>query len=974
MTWVQWIPPSRGARLPDERNLRPRANPSGKKVLLVLTPWASPYFPGLSVALLRSALRRQGIACDVFYANLLFSRVIDGDPLYEEQLSKGSYAEIAFTPYYFDSSIDDSVGTLHRNFRHLSKDAAPWRRLLDRTGTFLERCMSEVPWQQYDIVGFSLMFQQTLSSLALARRIKQAHPGITIVFGGPTCAAPMGREFIRSFPEVDYVVQGEADEAIVAIIRSIREQPEAPMPVPGVISRRVRPDGTPQLVESGPPRPVRQMDDLPIPDYGPYFEQVEQHQLTHFDPYLFVENSRGCWWGEKHHCTFCGIDDEFMAFRTKSPDRILDELATLSRRHRRTSFLTADNILHHRFYTTLLPRIKELRQKEGYDFTLFFELKSNITRGHARLLREAGVVQVQPGIESFSDRILGLMDKGSTGIQQLFALKSFAEVDIAPIWNIIYMNPNERPEDYRGMLDMIPAMHHLPPLPKQGLVQMLLQRYNPYFERPDQHGIRDIRAQAFYRELFPRDDIDFEHIAFFFDYDRSALGTPDLAAVHRELSQALDTWREHHIPDSLLQFRGPGFVEIVDRRAWLNGDGGWHAGTTRHYVLEGLAADIFVYCDSIRPEASIFSEFGERASEEEIRRTLDGLLARRVIYRAEQGRYVNLPLLKNRTARYLGTARDHYLGSGQQAIAGPLQKDAAAVRRRRPRGWEPLRVPVSVPSNSVETWVEQLVAESRRHRTVFLDLVGHVFSRGCCRTLLPALAARQTQEGIGLSLRCTITADLTREDVEHLEEAGVAVVRLPMDGASADGGPPLLGSVVDRVELLRRLAEAGMEVQWDINPDLPGTSPDERLETAALVEGLMHLPPPSPISAGDGDDAERAALAAAVEKWNAGYAPDMLTYSQGPQFVRVLDARRRPNESGEGGGDRVVTLGGAQAAIFQYCTERRTWPELLARFAAEHSARQLEEFMAMLTRIGFACSTGGAYISLPEHRKIVGIG
>jgi ribosomal peptide maturation radical SAM protein 1 len=970
MTWVEWIPPGRGRSGPAERHAQPRPT-TDRKVLLVLTPWASPYFPGLSVALLRSVLNRAGIACDLFYANLLFSKIVDGDPLYEEQLSKGSYAEMAFTPYYFDSSIDSAVDTLHRHFRPLTADAAPWRRLLQHSGTFLDHCMSAVRWEDYDIVGFSLMFQQTLCSLALARRIKQRYPHITIVFGGPTCAAPMGREFIRSFPEVDYVVMGEADEAIVPIVRSIREQPGT-MPVPGVLYRRARPDGgAPEVVETGHPRPVHRMDDLPIPDYTPYFEQVEQHQLTHFDPYLFVENSRGCWWGEKHHCTFCGIDDEFMGFRTKSPDRILDELVTLSRRHKRTSFLTADNILHHRFYTTLLPRIKDLREKAGYDFTMFFELKSNITRSHARLLREAGVVQVQPGIESFSDRILGLMDKGTTGIQQLFALRSFAEFDIAPIWNIIYMNPNERPEDYRGMLDMIPAMHHLPPLPKQGLVQMLLQRYNPYFERPDDHGVRDIRAQGFYRELFPRDDINFQDLAFFFDYDRTALGTPALGAVHRELSQALDTWRAYHVPDSLLQFRGPGFVEIVDRRAWRNGDGGWHAGDTRHYVLHGLPADVLTYCDTIRTEPAIVAEFQDRAGEGEVRAALDELLARRVIYRAEQGRHVSLPLLKSRAARYLGTAREQYQPT--DGIAGPLKKGAAPARQR-PARWEPPRAQVCTRAGSAEEWVDQLVEEARRHRTVFLDVVGQVLDPPCARALLPALAARQAQEGIGLSLRCAIGPDLTRDEVQLIADAGIGVVRLPMDEAPGDGSErPLLAAVLQRIQLLRLLAEARVDVEWDLNPELPGTSPEEAAAVAGLLESLGHLPPPSRLPPGEGEG-PRAHLAAAVDRWHECYGPDTLTYSQGPEFVRILDARRRWRESEAPAGDRLVTLSGAQAAIFQYCTERRTRAQVLARFGREHTIRQLDEFLAMLSRMGYACTADGTCLSLPVHRKIVGIG
>jgi ribosomal peptide maturation radical SAM protein 1 len=636
-----------------------------RRVLLVLPPWASPYFPGLSVALLRSLLIQEQIPCDIFYANLLFSKTIDGNPLYEEQLSKDSYAELAFTPFYFDVSTAQAADTLRAHFDGPAMKPLglePWTKLYEQVEEFMNLCMASVNWDDYDIVGFSLMFQQTLSSLAIARRIREAHPSIKIIFGGPGCAAPMGQELLRSFAEIDYVVMGEADTTIAPLVREIRKHSGGVIETPGVVYRT----SAGQIAESGSAKPFFKLDNLPIPDYGPYFEQVEKLKLTHFDSYLYIENSRGCWWGEKHHCTFCGIDDDFMVYRSKSTERILEEILTLSRAHRRTSFLTADNILDHRYYKTLLPRLKQLREEEGYDFTFFFELKSNLTREHARLLHGAGVSQVQPGIESFSDNLLQLMDKGSTGIQQLQALKYLAEFNIQPIWNIIYMNPNERAEDYSSMIEMVPFMHHLPPLEETGQVQMLLQRFNMYFEYPEQHGITNIRPQAFYKDLFPREDIDLERLAFFFDYDREKLMADDLQAVHAGLLRAMAEWRECYVRDSLLQTRGPGFVEITDRRKWPvngkenkhgNGNGNGNGSKApRTIMLDGLAAAVFLECDRVRGESELLKAFAGQAESDEVLRILGELVAQRLVYRSPRRRYLNLPLLKDRNERFMVSA------------------------------------------------------------------------------------------------------------------------------------------------------------------------------------------------------------------------------------------------------------------------------------------------------------------------------
>src|SRR6185312_11348545 len=47
--------------------------------------------------------------------------------------------------------------------------------------------------------------------------------------------------------------------------------------------------------------------DLPYPDHSDFFRDFEAssiHSLVVTE--VTMETSRGCWWGQKHHCTFCG--------------------------------------------------------------------------------------------------------------------------------------------------------------------------------------------------------------------------------------------------------------------------------------------------------------------------------------------------------------------------------------------------------------------------------------------------------------------------------------------------------------------------------------------------------------------------------------------------------------------------------------------------------------------------------------------
>src|SRR5207249_1451963 len=137
------------------------------------------------------------------------------------------------------------------------------------------------------------------------------------------------------------------------------------------------------------------------------------------------------------------------------------------------------------------PVLARERGGDEHDLTFFYEVKSNLKREHLRLLSQAGVRIVQPGIESFSDHVLGLMDKGAIGIQQIQFLRWCDEFGIAPAYNIIVHNPGELAEDYRDMRDLIPFLRHI--TPPASVNRMMLQRFSPYFERPHQNGITNIR-------------------------------------------------------------------------------------------------------------------------------------------------------------------------------------------------------------------------------------------------------------------------------------------------------------------------------------------------------------------------------------------------------------------------------------------------------------------------------------------------
>src|SRR5262249_9527274 len=194
------------------------------------------------------------------------------------------------------------------------------------------------------VVGFTSSFHQHVPSLALAKRLKQARPECVIVMGGANCEGPMGAETARQFPFIDAVVSGEGDIVFPELVR--RALDGRPLEgLPGVFTSANATAALTTGARAAAPM-VQDMDSLPIPDFSDYFEEFARSRYARgWQPGLFFESSRGCWWGERMHCTFCGLNGSTMAYRSKSAARALEELAPVTERQPGCDVQGSDNVL-----------------------------------------------------------------------------------------------------------------------------------------------------------------------------------------------------------------------------------------------------------------------------------------------------------------------------------------------------------------------------------------------------------------------------------------------------------------------------------------------------------------------------------------------------------------------------------------------------------------------------------------------------
>lgn len=493
---------------------------------------------------------------------------------------------------------DWRLAELRRHAVDSDFDLALAERMRLLAGPFVEQAATEILSREPEVVGFTTTFMQTVPSLAVARALKRRRPAVRTVFGGANCEGPMGRAVHRNHAFVDFVVRGEGEVALPALLTHL-EASTPPSDVPGLCwwddARSV---ANPEPSHSVPPALI------PMPSYDEWFAVVARSPVQEYiSPYLYVEGSRGCWWGEKHQCTFCGLNGSFINFRSKPAERFWHELSYLVKRHKILDIMTADNIIDMAYYRDLLPRLAEA----GWDLRLQYEAKANVQHDQIGLLAAAGVCAVQYGIENLNSRVLKIMDKGVTGGANVRVMRDSEDHHITVRWNYLYGFPGEEVADYLPVIAQIPALVHLQP--PTGATRIALERFSPYFERPEL-GFERRRPLPFYRYVYDLPEAELADLAYYFECDDHGIS----GQVEQDLDDAIERWRRDYPASSLFRVDGPGeSLTVRDRRR------GW---PVRDHVLSGWIRVAYEALDRPRTATSLHAYLAEHGHDVELAEVL----------------------------------------------------------------------------------------------------------------------------------------------------------------------------------------------------------------------------------------------------------------------------------------------------------------------------------------------------------------
>jgi ribosomal peptide maturation radical SAM protein 1 len=486
------------------------------------------------------------------------------------------------------------------------------------------------------LVGFTTTFEQNLASLSLARRVKEHFPSIPIVFGGANCEGEMGVTLHRLFPFIDYVCSGEGDIAFPQLARQILHD----RPVGDIAGFTRRLDG--QTVSSQHSAPVVDMDALPLPNYDDYMVQRSGMSAdASLAPQLLIETSRGCWWGEKSHCTFCGLNGLTMKFRVKSADRAFDEIMALVERYPTTRLAAVDNIMDLRYFRDLLPRLVDL----GLQLDLFYETKANLRKDQVRLFREAGIGQIQPGIESLNDNVLRLMRKGVSMLQNIQLLRWCAEFMVQPGWNLLAGFPEEDPVDYAMQAQLVPLLTHLPPPIHVNLVR--LDRFSPLFDKSGSNGVCNVRAARAHEYVYPFPPEELAALAYFFDFDFADERDPE--TYLGELRRQVEMWKDEAHRGQLTSLVDGEALVIYDTRP---------VARNKEYILTGPHRTIYEFFDHAHTRSDLEALLASMPAPVPTQTQIDAILAELVdakLILQDERRFLSLAVSADYQVHYIAS-------------------------------------------------------------------------------------------------------------------------------------------------------------------------------------------------------------------------------------------------------------------------------------------------------------------------------
>lgn len=291
--------------------------------------------------------------------------------------------------------------------------------------------------EHYDMVGLSFIggYYEYRKAIKISDAINASKQRPLYVIGG-FGPSPDPKYFLKKM-NADVVVMGEGENTIIDLIRHIEDK----KPLSGVLGIAYR-EGERCIINPGRPL-IEDVDSIPMPAYEKF--NIEHYRLLRMpncsktDFIMPVLSGRGC----TFTCNFCYRMDK--GFRGRSNEAIIEEIRYLQKNYRISYIAFSDELLMSSKQRTVSLCEDMIKAKLNIKWDCNGRL-NYATPEILKLMKKAGCVFINYGIESFDDQALKNMNKALTTKQIVKGIEATLAEGISPGFNIIFGNIGETRE------------------------------------------------------------------------------------------------------------------------------------------------------------------------------------------------------------------------------------------------------------------------------------------------------------------------------------------------------------------------------------------------------------------------------------------------------------------------------------------------------------------------------------------------
>jgi len=419
------------------------------RAVLAFAPCVNPTYIPLGIASLSAYVKAVNPECDLRIIDLniaTWNRLIDRKEEYVvfrdfmQGRQKGFFDE---TQYRTHQATLKELVEIHDSYIQWARLYLEQNTLIDEFQRLLDYHSGLMMANDPEFIGFSVMYpSQILISLALAKFIHTTASGSAgfkrrqrIVMGGAMISALQSEEILKACPFVDAVFDGEG-EAGLQMLCAGQNFSE----IPGLVYR-----GTAGVMRNRKPNTLS-LARLPLPA----FTELNFSSYLNPEPVIPVIFSRGCKWRK---CRFCAHNFSYSGYRRRNTAEFVDYLSGLSQRAGVRHFYFADQYVE----ATDMKILAEEILNRGLN--IYFQIMGRPTDTFSpeilKTLFQAGCRWISWGVESGSQRLLDVCQKGTSAEAIRKVIRASCQAGISNLLMLIFGLPTSREEDFNATMELL---------------------------------------------------------------------------------------------------------------------------------------------------------------------------------------------------------------------------------------------------------------------------------------------------------------------------------------------------------------------------------------------------------------------------------------------------------------------------------------------------------------------------------------